>query len=421
MYRYFENNITDCIGFPTSFLWGSATAGHQVEGNNVNSDIWFLENVTPSVFRERSGDACNSYELWQDDVDLAIQLGFSCYRFSIEWARIEPTRGSYSEAAALHYKNIIDYCRQHQIKPILTFCHFSSPLWFAANGGWTNPEAPMLFARYCEFLTSRLCDHIDYVMTLNEPNILRILSSLGVPDEVWNLQEIMLEATERQLNCNKYSVINATRKKDFDTIQKYLIEGHKLAREAIKRLKPDIQVGFSLAVIDEQAVTKHSVCEQKRQFNYGAWLDAAQHADFIGVQNYERLEWNDTGIQAPHANAIINQLHQWIEPTSLANSVAYIYERTHKPIFITEHGVATDDDVLREEFIPASLKYLKEKIDSGIPVLGYIHWTLIDNFEWVSGFKSHFGLCSVNRKTFQRTIKNSAYIYKKIIEQNRLV
>ena len=152
---------------------------------------------------------------------------------------------------------------------------------------------------------------------------------------------------------------------------------------------------------------------------YGAWLTAATDADFIGVQNYERIEWNDTGVKPPPPCALQNKMKQWIEPSSLANSVQYIYDQTKKPIFVTEHGVATDDDELRQEYIPAAIEQLLNKIKLGVPVLGYIHWTLIDNFEWVHGFNSQFGLCSVDLNTFERTIKPSAYIYRSIINENK--
>src|SRR2546425_5688273 len=142
--------------FPTGFLWGAATAGHQIEGNNVSSDLWLAENVKPTLFREPSGDAVNSFELWARDLDLAQSLGLNTYRFSLEWARIEPEPGLFSTAMLDHYAAIIEGCRTRGLTPFVTFNHFTTPRWFAARGGWTNPDAPDLFARYCDQAARRL-------------------------------------------------------------------------------------------------------------------------------------------------------------------------------------------------------------------------------------------------------------------------
>jgi beta-glucosidase len=155
--------------FPKGFLWGAATAGHQVEGNNVNSDLWLLEQVKPSVFSEPSGDAVNSFELWPVDLDLVKSIGLNSYRFSIEWARIEPEPGMFSIAMLDHYKAMIDGCRKRGIAPLVTFCHYAAPRWFAARGGWLNPDAPSLFARFCERAMKHLGSGIGHAMTLNEP------------------------------------------------------------------------------------------------------------------------------------------------------------------------------------------------------------------------------------------------------------
>ena len=185
--------------FPDNFLWGAASAGHQVEGNNVNSDIWLLENVKPTLFKEQSGDACNSFELWETDLDLCSNLGFSAYRFSIEWARIEPEPGLFSQAMIDHYKRIIDGCHKRNMVPLVSFNHFASPVWFAARGGWTNPEAPALFSNYCSKVAAQLADGIGYAVTYNEPNLLRLLKVLGVPPFVWDMQGKMLAAAGRAL------------------------------------------------------------------------------------------------------------------------------------------------------------------------------------------------------------------------------
>ena len=136
--------------FPAAFLWGVATAGHQNEGDNNTSDTWFAEQVTPTVFREPSGLACDGYRRWREDVSLVADLGLSAYRFSVEWARVEPVEGSFSTEALDHYEAIVDRCLELGLAPVVTFNHFTAPHWFAARGGWLDQEAPERFARYCD-------------------------------------------------------------------------------------------------------------------------------------------------------------------------------------------------------------------------------------------------------------------------------
>lgn len=412
-----STNTISSKPFKQGFLWGAASAGHQVEGNNINADIWLYENVKPTVFRTRSGDACNSFELWETDLDLAKNLGLNSYRFSLEWARIEPSKGYFSNAMLDHYKRIIDGCRARGMTPVVTYNHFSSPIWFAAQGGWTNDEAPKLFARFCDVASKHLADGIGYALTFNEPNLFRLLTAVGMPDFVWKIQEEMLKAAAKAVNSEKVVGLNALNREDFDLVTKNLLVGHKMGRDAIKAVRPDLPVGFSLAVIDDRAVGKNSIRDKKREEHYGVWLRVAD-TDFIGVQNYERIDWDDKGpIPVPN-NVLKNQAGHWVDPTSLANTVEYVHSTSGKPILVTEHGIATDDDDLRSTFITASIRELQKTIDKGFPVGSYIHWSLIDNFEWINGFGTHLGLHTVNLETFERKPKHSAFVYSNIVKNN---
>lgn len=414
-----SSTTTSSHPFKKGFLWGAASAGHQVEGNNINADIWLFENVQPSIFRERSGDACNSFELWETDLDLAKNLGLTAYRFSLEWARIEPTKGHFSNAMLDHYKRIIDGCHARGMTPVVTYNHFSSPIWFAAQGGWTNDEAPTLFARFCDVASKHLADGIGYALTFNEPNLFRLLTAIGLPEFVWQLQADMLTAAAKAVNSKKVVGLNALNREDFDLVTKNLLVGHKLGREAIKAVRPDLPVGFSLAVIDDRTVGTNSIRDKMREEHYGAWLRES-HTDFIGVQNYERIDWDDKGPTSAPNNALKNSFGHWIDPTSLANCVTYIHKASGKPIIVTEHGVATDDDDLRCSFISSSIRELQTVIDQGVPVAGYIHWALLDNFEWINGFNTHLGLHSVDLETFERKPKNSAFVLGNIAKNNGL-
>lgn len=405
--------------FPSGFLWGAATAGHQVEGNNVSSDQWLLETVKPALASVPSGDADNSFELWRDDLDLVKSIGLNAYRFSIEWPRIEPEPGMFSRAMLNHYKMIIDECHARGLTPVVTFCHFTTPRWFAVDGGFTNPQAPALFARYCDNVMRHLGAGIGFAATFNEPNIAVMLGSI-LPAGFFNGLRANLAAAERASGSRKFVLTNTVLPEDQAAVTRGLILAHKAARDVIKKLRPDLPVGFTLSMFDDQAAGAHSVRDVKRAELYGAWLKVAQQDDFMGVQNYERKIWGASGPLPPPRGARLNFRKSEVYPASLAGAVRYAHSVTRKPIMVTEHGVGTDDDTIRAWLIPEALRGLKQAIDDGVPVLGYIHWSLLDNYEWGVGYEGGFGLASVDRMTFKRTPKPSASVLAAIARKNSL-
>nr|WP_086491815.1 family 1 glycosylhydrolase [Novosphingobium panipatense] len=405
--------------FPKGFLWGAATAPHQIEGNNTASDLWFVENQKPTIFAEPSGDACNSLELWATDLDIVKALGLTSYRFGVEWARIEPEKGLFSQAMLDHYKRIVEGCHARGLTPLVTFSHFTAPRWFSAQGGWTNAEAPQLFARYCDKVARAIGADIAMAMTLNEPNILLILKNI-LPPQVWDIQRQTQETAAKRLGVEKFICANVAGREDIDAIHAGLMAGHKAARAAIKAVRGDLPVGFTLSIIDEQASGRNSLRDKVRAELYGDWLEIAKADDFMGVQNYERAVWNDKARLPAPEGADRNWSGTEVWAPSLAGAVRYAHEVTKVPILVSEHGVGTEDDTLRARFIPAALEGLKQAMDDGVPVLGYMHWSLLDNFEWIFGYKPRFGLCSVDRKTFARTPKPSASVLGGIARRNSL-
>ncbi|MBO9723050.1 MAG: glycoside hydrolase family 1 protein [Novosphingobium sp.] len=405
--------------FPKGFLWGAATAPHQIEGNNTASDLWFVENQKPTIFAEPSGDAVNSLELWASDLDVVKSLGLTSYRFGVEWARIEPEKGLFSQAMLDHYKRIVEGCHARGLAPLVTFNHFTAPLWFSAQGGWSNPESAQLFARYCDKVVRAIGADIAMAMTLNEPNILLILKNI-LPPPVWDMQRQTLAAATKRLGVERFLCANVAGREDVDAIVEGQKAGHKAARAAIKAVRSDLPVGFTLSVLDDQASGRNSMRDKVRAELYGDWLEIAKGDDFIGVQNYERAVWNDKGrLPAPDGAD-----HNWsgteVWAPSLAGAVRYVHAAAKVPVLVSEHGVGTDDDSLRARFIPAALEGLKQAIDDGVPVLGYMHWSLLDNYEWIFGYKPRFGLCSVDRMTFARTPKPSASVLGGIARRNSL-
>ena len=403
--------------FPEGFLWGAATAGHQIEGNDPNSDFWLLENIKPTLFAEPVGDACNSFAMWRDDLDLARSIGLNAYRFSLEWSRIEPEPGLFSMAMLDHYKAIVLGCVERGLQPVVTFSHWTVPIWFAAKGGWTNPDSPDLFARFCDRAARHLAAGIARAITLNEPNGL-IIAQRMVPEGAKHAQAAMLSEASRLTGSKRF--VGGPCFAEGKEIQPNLLLGHRAAFSAIRAVRGDLPTGFSLAIVDEQAVGDNSRRDAMRKEFYGDWLETARHDDFVGIQNYSRRRWDAKAMVSPPQGAQMDQLGAEVFPASLANCARYVHQATGRPIFVTEHGLATEDDRERAELVPAALGHLRAAMHEGVPVIGYMHWSLLDNFEWASGYRPKYGLASVDRKTFARQLKPSAAVLGAIARRNSL-
>ena len=403
--------------FPKNFLWGAATSGHQTEGNNVSSDCWVLENLEQSNFQEPSGDACDSFNRWPLDLDMARSLGLNCYRFSLEWARIEPEAERFSIAMLDHYHRIIEGCASRGLKAIVTFNHFTCPSWFAARGGWTNPEAPELFARFCDRAARHLATGIHAAVTLNEPNLMRLLH-FKLPKVAFAGSPAVQASAARAIGSDQFVSMLVETPAQTAAVLPIMIAAHKAGRAAIKAVRPDLPVGVSLAIEDDQAAGSPDGRDRKRKACYDDWLLAARGDDFIGVQNYERQRVGNNGLLPPPADAPRSTEGAEIFPASLAGAVRYAWDMAKVPVLVTEHGIGTSDDRQRAALIPAALHHLHDLTAQDVPVLGYIHWSLLDNFEWIFGYKKHYGLASVDRTTFKRTLKPSASVLASIAKAN---
>jgi beta-glucosidase len=396
------------------FLWGAATAGHQVEGNNVNADIWLLEQVTPTVFAEPSGDACDSLHHWREDIAIVKALGLNCYRFSIEWSRIEPTKGQFSQAFLDHYGRMVDHCREQGLAPVVTFNHFTTPRWFAAEGGWENPQAPELFARFCDRVSRRMADGLSHALTFNEPNLaLGGRWSASPPPAAFTARmAACIAAAAKASGSSRFSLLMGD--KDPRPMIPHVISAHRLARAAIKAHRSDLPVGLSLAIPDEVAVVPDSALERKRADVYESFFAAAAGDDFIGVQVYGRdYIGRERSVSAPPGGPRRPNGQEWF-PSAVGNVVRSVYARTGKPVLVTENGIDAEDDAERARFIPEAVASVLSARATGVPVLGYIHWSLLDNFEWLSGYGPKFGLVAVDRRTFRRTPKPSAEVLGRI-------
>lgn len=407
-------------GFPKGFLWGAAIAGHQAEGDNVNSDAWLLENVQPTEFKEPSGSAVDHYRLYDQDIGLLAGLGLNTFRFSIEWARVEPVEGMFSVAALEHYRDVLLACRKRGVKAMVSFNHFVTPRWFAARGGWEVDGAAQLYARYCDKVARELGNLIDYATTFNEPNLARLL--FGIPGPLAGMagnprsREMLAKAAQAS-GSSRYS---AWLFGDLDKIEAGLLQGHAAAYQAIKGARPQLPVGFSIAIADDQAVEGgDAMRDRKRAIAYEPWFRAiAQHGDFIGVQTYTRELIGPDGVRPPPKDAEFTSNHMEYYPQALEATIRYTARNVKLPIYVTENGISTDDDMRRTAYIQSAVAGVGKCLADGLDVRGYIHWSLLDNFEWIFGYGPHFGLVAVDRATMKRTVKPSAAVLGRIAKAN---
>jgi beta-glucosidase len=377
---------TTVTAFADSFLWGASTAAHQVEGNNVNSDLWLWENAPDSPFPERSGDACDSLHRWAEDLDLVAELGLNAYRFSLEWARIEPTHGQVSTALLAHYRRMIDGCLDRGLQPVVTLHHFSSPQWFRQAGGWLAPDAPQWFAAYAAAVAPIL-DGVEWVCTINEPNMLAMVQAMRVAG---GSEQPALPAPE---------------------MTAALVRAHHAAREALSAGTP-AKLGWTVANQDVQPLPgcQRQADEVRRRIE-DDFLVAAADDDFIGVQAYTRMLIDADGRTAS-AGDVPRTLMGWEDyPAALGEAVRHTTQLLPDvPVLVTENGIATGDCQQRIAYTRAALDGLRAAMADGADVRGYLHWSLLDNYEWGS-YLPTFGLVSVDRRDFTRSIKPSGRWY----------
>jgi beta-glucosidase len=397
------------IKAPKDFLWGAAISAHQSEGNDLNSDCWLLENLPDTVFKEPSGDACDSYHRYEQDFDIAKAMGLNCYRFGIEWARIEPEQGKFSQAALDHYVRVLAACRQRGLLPVLTFNHFTVPCWFAMRGGWEVADSADLFARFCERATQALGSYIGMASPFNEANIhlLYKLLRMGVRPDRSVQQARMIAAAAAATNSPKFSSLLFA---DPDKIDDHLLDAHAKAYQAIKAGPGDFPVGVTLSTQEIQAVGEHSLAPMVEEMIYGRWWDAVNASDFVGVQTYTRVRLDYKSV-VPVPGAETTAAGYEYYPAALGATIRLAAKKTRKPIYVTESGIATDDDSRRVAWVDETLAEVGKCIADGIAVKSYMYWSLLDNFEWTSGYGQHFGMVAVDRKTFNRTPKPSAWHY----------
>lgn len=405
--------------FPPGFLWGTATAAHQVEGSNTNSDFWVLEHVPESPFREPSGDACDHFWRYPEDIRMLAALGFTSYRFSIEWARVEPEPGCFSRAALDHYRRMLACCHEHGLVPCVTFHHFTSPRWLAADGGWEDMATVDRFARYCERTTAHLGDLIGFAGTINEANLGAALVAGGYfPRQGFRNHPAFAEAARRcGGTADRFGPFLLG---DPLRIHDVMLAAHVKARDVIKGTsRRRFPVGVTISMQDYVALPGGEAArDAARATSFDAFLDAARADDFVGVQTYTRTRFGPEGPAGPEPGVPVLIMGYEYWPEALGGTVRYAAERARVPVYVTENGIGTDDDVQRIDYVTRALAALTACLRDGIDVRSYFYWSLLDNFEWLFGYGPRFGLIEVDRTTQRRTVKPSAGFLGRIARAN---
>lgn len=416
--------------FPEGFLWGTATAAHQVEGGNHGNDWWAWEQIPGHIKNgDRSDPACDHYRRFGDDFDLLKSLHQNAHRFSLEWSRIEPRPGEFSASELSHYADVLQALRERGMDPVVTLHHFTNPSWIAEAGGWELPETAERFAHYAERVISELGSLARYWVTINEPTV---IAYQGYIKGDW--------PPGKRYDIGRVARVLVT-----------LMRGHWLAYERIKSRNPELQLGLAhhLRVFDParpwipldravaaafERVFNGTVLKTLRRGQLVFPLTRADRAsgprpsqDFIGVNYYTRemVKFNRHyraelfGERVLPASAPRSDLNWELYPDGLYRILRSLL-RERLPVIVTENGIADAADALRPDFLLGHVGAMERAIQTGVPVRGYFHWTCFDNFEWAEGYSAKFGLIACDRATQERRLRRSARLYAEICRTNQL-
>ncbi|MCG7286544.1 family 1 glycosylhydrolase [Cellulomonas sp. ACRRI] len=375
--------LPDSVPAPDGFLWGAATAGHQVEGGNTNASNWLLEHQPGTHVEEVSGDACDSYHRYPEDIRLLADAGLTAYRFSLEWARIEPARDEVSRAQLDHYRRMIDTCRDRGVEPVVTLHHFTVPAWQHHEGGWYAPDVVDRFRRYTE-AAATILDDVRWVVTINEPNMMVNQADARIDTEV-----------------------GVSWPGPSPHASRVIAAAHHAAVEVLRGLG-HVRSGWSVANQDYQALPgAEEVRDAWAYWREDFFLEQSRDDDFVGVQAYLRTVIGPDG-PVEHPADVERTLIGWeYYPAALGHALRHTRDVTGGvPMLVTENGIATDDDDRRVAYTTGALAGLAAAVEDGCDVRGYLHWSLLDNYEWGS-YRPTFGLVAVDRATFARTPKPS--------------
>ena len=383
--------------FPEGFLWGASTAAYQVEGGIDDVD-WAQAAREGKV--PPAGAACEFYTRYASDYDLAQSLGMNAQRLSIEWARIEPQEGRFDINAIAHYRDMIGALRERGMEPFINLWHFTLPTWFSDRGGFFDGRASETFARYCAHVVEKLGGDARMWLTINEP---MVYSGVGFLRGEWP----------------------PFHKKDFVGFLRMidaLAHAHNLAYTEMKKVMPDVKIGIAKNNIyyeaDHNPFNIVAAMGMNWFWNERFLNKIARHQDFIGLNHYR---WRKFGLTAEEQKGVVYSDFGWEVHSESLYHCLHGLKKYHLPVYVTEHGVADEKDVLRPLVLRNAVRSMRRAREEGVEVKGYFHWSLLDNYEWAQGYTKKFGLIAVDFETQVRTMRPSADVYKEIITRNGLL
>lgn len=428
------------LRFPDAFKWGAAVSGHQVEGHNRHSDWWHWEQKGDIYDGTRSGAAVDHWNRYPEDHQLMVDLGLNAFRFGIEWARVEPREGHFDETAIATYRAMLESLREQGISICLTLHHWVLPKWVADRGDWTNPDTERFFLRYVERMVEAFGEYPDLWITLNEPMVVPLAANLAgeFPPQRRSFRAFrrVVQALLR-VHAKSYALIH-------DRVPNAPDGGPTMV--GVAQAYPYLEAWGSTGL---RGCYERRMEQWSRRLVFRAWDDALatgelkfpigrgviegleDSIDFCGVNYYFRMSlrfsWRCVSRLFIDIDSIPEGVEQsemgWqIWPQGFGPVLDEVWQRFGKPIYITENGIADAEDRHRAHYLVRHLSELHSAIERGIPVKGYFHWSLLDNFEWREGFAKKFGLIEVDHTDpeLARSLRQSAKLYARIIEANAI-
>ncbi len=417
--------MADDLRFPEGFYWGTATSSHQVEGNCTNNQWWAWEQEGGHIKDgTTSGIACDHYNRFEEDFALAQELGHNAHRFSIEWSRIEPEEGRWDEKEVEHYRRVIESLHRHDLTPFATLHHFTNPVWFENQGGWTSPRAPELLERYAGYMAKQLGDGVPFWLTINEPPVLPAASYIaGVfPPQKRDFGLAMTAARHVLISLGRMH--NAIRENAPHSPQigpvinmTYVMPASDSDEDkTAAKLFDQYWNAYWLDGIRDGVVGAPAGSGEEAPGLKGAW-------DFIGLNYYSRsvirAGRGQMGVsQVPPPEDAEKSTMGWQVYSEGFYQCLIRLKQYGKPVYITENGIGTDDDDQRCSYLVRHMKEAHRALSEGLDLRSYLHWSFQDNFEWAEGFRQKFGLIAMEEGTRNRLPRPSAYMFREIARAN---
>lgn len=384
------------INLPHNFLLGAASSSHQVEGQNIHNDWWAQEQLGRLP---KSGLAADHYNKFAEDFALANSIGLNAMRISLEWSRIEPVEGKFDVAALAHYKRVLQNMKTQGLTRMVTLHHFTLPEWLAQRGGFASRVSVHYFSRYAELIAKELGEEIDFWNTINEPEVFTYMSRLRGLWPPFDRHPLRALAVFHNLAA-----------------------AHRQAYSFIKQILPNAQISIAKNNVYNEPYRPHSLLDQlavkiNDWFSNYWFLDKIKNQlDFIGLNYYfyHSLTVNSHGIVQKNLAGPKSDMGWRTYPKGLYHLLLALNQRYHKPIYITENGIANARDDMRQDFIREHLYWISEAIKQKVDVRGYFYWSLTDTYEWHDGYDPKFGLVEINFETQERHVRASAEIFKQL-------